>query len=232
MDEREARATTDGDDRARGKLASEREGAGGREDDPRANGRLRRPLQHDARNLRAQLRSVRPDDDPRRAARRARGVSTSPFAVGASQRGAHGLRRFRGDSRGGADAEHLIPRAKDAGRHARVGPPRRCVARAALPPRARPGNIALAESNNDRLGLRLTPPPRPRSLPDRALLTAEASAFLQSVAGAGSGGGEAGKSFTMSRPRPPPIPFPRPGPPRRALSEEEMEAVMLGGATD
>ena len=103
---------------------------------------------------------------------------------------------------------------------------------AALPPRARPGNIALAESNNDRLGLRLTPPPRPRSLPDRALLTAEASAFLQSVAGAGSGGGEAGKSFTMSRPRPPPIPFPRPGPPRRALSEEEMEAVMLGGATD
>ena len=34
-----------------------------------------------------------------------------------------------------------------------------------------------------------------------------------------------------SRPRPPPIPFPRPDPPRRVMTELEMETVMLGGAT-
>ena len=88
---------------------------------------------------------------PRRSPR-ARGVSTSPFAVGASQRGASIRssplpRRFA--RRRGRRASHSPCEGCRTARACRI--PVGASRCAALPARARPGNIALAESNNDRL---------------------------------------------------------------------------------
>ena len=153
--EREARATTDGDDRARGKLASEREGAGGE-----------RTIHARTGGYGGRCCSTRDDEisglmsgefDRRSAARgsaRAR-VSTSPFAVGASQRGAHGLRAaaIRATART-PSISFPVRRMPDGTRVSDlpVGASR-CAALPARAPRS------PSPSRNDRLGLRLTPPP-------------------------------------------------------------------------